>query len=81
MARTMGRYDDRNKLGKKIRGVDNMKRTEISIFDSIEDMEVFIAKNTRTIEVISITPNKYRKSYDSIYPSDYIMVYKNKEVV
>ena len=61
------------------KGVDDMKRTEISIFDSIEDMEVFIAKNARTIEVISITPNKYRKSYDSIYPSDYIMVYKNKE--
>ena len=58
-----------------------MERTEISIFDSIKDMEVFIAKNARTIEVISITPNKYHKSYDSIYPSDYIMVYKNKEVV
>ena len=56
-----------------------MKRTEISIFDSIQDMEAFIAKNARTIEVISITPNKYRKSYDSIYQSDYIMVYKNKE--
>ena len=58
-----------------------MKRTEISIFDSIKDMEVFIAKNTRTIEVISITANKYCKSYDTIYRSDYIMVYKNKEVV
>lgn len=55
------------------------------IFQSLQDVKVFCAKNINKIEVISLVPNQYcgeHDNYQTVHyykPMDYLLTYKNIE--
>jgi hypothetical protein len=55
------------------------------IFQNLQEVEVFCAKNINKIEVISLVPNQYygkHDDYQTIHhykPMDYLLTYKNIE--
>lgn len=55
------------------------------IFQNLQEVKVFCAKNINKIEVISLVPNQYcgqHNDYQSVHyyePMDYLLTYKNVE--